>query len=296
MSKTLRLIIPEWHGGVNPNYVFGSELLSVIAPPSEADETVKITVDTNFNGNPAKIDGIDAGDFLLKQMQETSQVLHSKQPDKVIVFGGDCSVSQAPFDYLSEKYGGSLGLIWLDAHPDISGTAVSAHLHEMVLANLIGLNPDSAITHVNSPFAKEKVALAGLIKERIRPMDQACLDENLKIISPGDLRENSEILLEWVREQNITKLAVHWDLDVLSPDDFRSIYPGEPYIDVDSFSAAVGRMTLKEVGRALRDAGEAAEIVGLSITEHLPWDAFNLRHTLASISIFKEAQHEYTVD
>lgn len=91
--------------------MFGSELLSVRAPQNEADKTVKITADTNVNGNPAKIDGIDAGDFLLKQMQETAQVLHSKQPDKVIVLGGDCSVSQAPFDYFSEKYGGNLGLI-----------------------------------------------------------------------------------------------------------------------------------------------------------------------------------------
>ena len=29
--STLRLMIPEWHGGMNPNYVLWSELLACIA-------------------------------------------------------------------------------------------------------------------------------------------------------------------------------------------------------------------------------------------------------------------------
>lgn len=74
---------------------------------------------------------------------------------------------------------------------------------------------------------------------------------------------------------------------MLSPADFRSIYPAEPYSDPEKFPAAVGRMTLQEVGRVLKDVSTIAEIVGLSITEHLPWDAFNLRKMLSEISIFK---------
>lgn len=38
-------------------------------------------------------------------MQDTKKILEEKQPDKIIVFGGDCSVTQIPFDYLSGKYG-----------------------------------------------------------------------------------------------------------------------------------------------------------------------------------------------
>lgn len=32
-KKTLRMIFPQWQGGINPNYVFGSELLAYIAAP-----------------------------------------------------------------------------------------------------------------------------------------------------------------------------------------------------------------------------------------------------------------------
>ena len=53
MSKkqTLRLTCPQWQGGVKPNYVFGAELLSFIAPPSTTDKSITICVDKNFDTN-----------------------------------------------------------------------------------------------------------------------------------------------------------------------------------------------------------------------------------------------------
>ena len=286
MSKTLRCIIPEWHGGVNPNYVLGSELLSQTAPQNTNDTTIRIEVNTDFQNKINQVDGIDGGDFLLQQMAETRRVLAAEQPDKVIVFGGDCSVTQVPFDYLNSRYNDSLGIIWLDAHPDVSNTMQSSHLHEMVLANLLGQNSDSKITKVEYPFSPDKVVLAGLIEESLREMDKACKELDLKIISPNELKKNSQQLLSWVKEYHLKHIAIHWDLDVLSPVDFRSIYPAEPYTDADLFPAAVGRMTLKDIGRILNEVETVSEIVGLSITEHLPWDAINFRNTLAPVSIF----------
>lgn len=204
------------------------------------------------------------------------------------MFGGDCSATQIPFDYLNEKYGGKIGILWLDAHPDISSPKTSSHLHEMPLSNLLGLNPNSPITKTANPYMPEKIFLAGLIEERLRPMDMACKELNLKIAAPEALEKDSKPVMDWVKQENIQYLAVHWDLDVLSPVDFRCIYPAEPYTDVRDFPAAVGRMKLSSIGRLLNDVSAMADIVGLSITEHLPWDAFNMRKMLSDISIFKE--------
>lgn len=287
-KKTLRLCCPQWQGGVNPGYVFGAELLPVIAPPGKRDETVAIPVAREFDAPMETVDGIDWGGVLLSQMNSVRQTLEEKRPDRLIVFGGDCSVTQVPFDYLSGRYGRDLGILWLDAHPDISSPDMTSHLHEMPLSNLLGRNPGSEITRVHCPFPAEKVFMAGLIEERLRPMDQACRDLHLRTASPEALARSSEPVLEWIRETGIRRLAVHWDLDVLSPVDFRSIYPAEPDTDPDAFPAAVGRMKLREVGRLLADASSAAELVGLSITEHLPWDAFRMRETLAGIPLFQE--------
>ena len=213
--------------------------------------------------------------------------MQEKQPDKVIVFGGDCAVTQVPFDYLSGKYGNKIGLLWLDAHPDCSTVKESSHLHEMVMGNLIGLSPLSKITAVQHPYEVKRVLLAGVIEESLRPMDMACKEKGIRILSPEILKESSDEILTWISETGIEYVAVHWDLDVLHPSDFRSIYPAEPYTDPQDFPAAVGRMKLSEIVRVLNDISKKAEIVGLSITEHLPWDAFNLRKSLKAISIFE---------
>lgn len=283
-KMTLRIKYPEWHGGVNPNYVLGSNLLSVIAPQNSKDEEVEIKIDTNFSKTD-KFEGIDCGEALLNELNETYKILNEKSPSHIIIFGGDCSVSQAPFDYLKGKYGENLGIIWLDAHPDVSGLHQSSHLHELVLANLMGQNPNSKITKVNNPINPKNVIMAGLIEEQLRPMDSMCKELNLEIVSPEELSKNSDKILEWIEKNNIKYLAVHWDLDVLSPNDFRSIYPAEPYLK--DFPWAIGRMKLSEVSKVLDDVSKKAEIVGLTIAEHMAWDAINLRKTLSEISIFK---------
>lgn len=288
-EKTLRMVIPQWQGGVNPNYVFGAELLAAIVPPTERARTVTVAVPRDFEAPLGRVDGVEGAEALLAQMAEERSMLEREQPNRVVVLGGDCAVEQAPFDWLNGRYGGDLGILWLDAHPDISSPASSTHQHEMVLGDLLGLSPDAVVTRVEHPFEPARVMLGGLIKEGLRPKDEACRELGLRAASPETLAASSEPVLAWLREEGIKRLVIHWDLDVLSPEDFRSIYPAEPGCDVEEFSrtmGAVGRMTLAQVGRLVADVSVAADVVGFGITEHLPWDAFNLRRTLAGIEIF----------
>src|SRR5699024_1797260 len=126
--KTIRLVSEQWQGGMNENYSFGARLLSHIVPPSYSDETETIFTPVS---SEVKSDGqVDAGATLLEQMQATYDILVAKDPLNVLTLGGDCSVSEAPFDYLHGKYPAKLGLIWLDAHPDVATTKTSHHLHE----------------------------------------------------------------------------------------------------------------------------------------------------------------------
>ena len=261
---------------MNPNYVLGSNLLSIIAPPNPKDEEVEIKIDNNFSKTD-KFEGIDCGEELLKELNQTYSVLKEKSPTHIIIFGGDCSVSQAPFDYLKGKYGENLGIIWFDAHPDVSLLHQSSHLHELVLGNLMGQNPNSKVTKVNNPISPKNVLMAGLIEEKLRPMDSACKELNLQIISPEELSKSSDKILKWIENNNIKYLAIHWDLDVLSPNDFRCIYPAEPYININDFPWAIGRMKLIEVGKVLEEISKKAEIVGFTLAEHMARDALNLR-------------------
>lgn len=287
MSGTLRMVLPQWQGGVNPDYVFGAEVLAFIAPPSKSAETVRVVVNEDFATPLKKENGVDGESVLLAQLEETARILELKTPDKVIVFGGDCSISQAPFDYLSGKYGKKLGVLWLDAHPDISSPAETSHNHEMVLANIMGHGAPRFAEQMKHPVDAKRVMYGGLIEEELRDMDSAVRSFGIRIATPEDLAENSRSIINWIKENGITSLAVHWDLDVVSPEDFRAILPAKPYLRKEDFGAAVGVLTLAQVVRILGDANAYAEIVGLCIAEHMPWDAMNLRKALGNISIFQ---------
>lgn len=284
-QKTIRLLLPQWQGGNNPNYAFGAELLAQIIPPNNHDKFFTVDVEQNFEQPLPLEHGIEGETSLLKQLEETHRILNNENPDRIITIGGDCAVSQAPFDYLKGKYQKKLGILWLDAHPDVASPKGSSRLHEMVLGNLLGHGSPRFAQLVKHPFQANEVMLAGLIYEELRISDQAVKDLNLAYITPKEIQSNSSKLIDWLRKNDIEYLAVHFDLDVLSPEDYRSIYPAEPYLK--SFGAAIGQLKLSEVVSLLNDVSLYAEIVGLSITEHLPWDAFNLRKALSQISIFK---------
>ena len=55
-KKTLRIKYPQWHGGVNPNYVLGSNLLSIIAPPNPKDEEFDLDDKKDDNSQNRMID------------------------------------------------------------------------------------------------------------------------------------------------------------------------------------------------------------------------------------------------
>ncbi len=284
--KTIRLYLPQWQGGNNPDYVFGAKLLRTIVPNNPTIETVSVPINLDFN-TPLKVtNGIEGEEILIKQMTTTKKILETKNPDRIIVLGGDCSVSQVPFDYLSQKYQDKLGILWLDAHPDVATVESSSRLHEMVLNNLITGHNSSPATTTKNPVAVNRVMLAGLVYEEIREKDQIVNSKNIPYATSEQLLTNSDIITDWIKKENIQYLAVHFDLDVLSPEDFRSIYPAEPYLE--SFGAAIGKLTLNQVAQIFKDVSKYSKIVGLTIAEHMPWDAMRLNQMLSKITIFND--------
>jgi len=142
------------------------------------------------------------------------------------------------------------------------------------------------VDSIKKPVDAKRVLYAGLIEEDLRPSENAVHSLGINIASPEDIAENSKMLLSWIKANGVTQLAVHFDLDVLSPEDFRSILPAKPYLEAGAFGAAVGRLTLAQIVRLLNDLNKQAEIVGLCIAEHMPWDAMNLRNALRQMPLF----------
>lgn len=126
----------------------------------------------------------------------------------------------------------------------------------------------------------------------LRAVDEAvCERRHLRTVAPADLATTSEPVLSWLRFTGAKHVAVHLDLDVLDPTLFRSLTfakPGVPLPTADDVPA--GQMTLSQVVRLLADVAQEVDVVGLGITEHMPWDAMALRDMLARLPLIGSHQ------
>lgn len=284
MSKTIRLIAPDWQGGNKPEYYFGSELLSWLAPENTNQKTIKLEIEKPHHEKLKKENGVIAQSIVKQNVEMAAKVLKTEAPDKVITFGGSCLVSQAPFDYLHGKYKDKLGIIWLDSHPDVSTPNEFYHEHAMVLGNLLSQGDSELSKDVEFPFSSNQFLYVGLQK----PLEfEEKLLKNLKLdyIVQDKKMLDYEQIQKWILKNDFTKIAIHLDLDVLDPNLFRSLYFSEP--GVTDFPSEAGKMTLKKLVNILEGVFNNNDVVGFTIAEFLPWDIINLKSVLSDLEIFK---------
>ncbi|ETT43863.1 arginase family protein [Paenibacillus sp. FSL H7-689] len=289
-STTLRMLMPQWQGGDNPNYSFGAELLEWLAPENNKHITVKVPVsmsdDTPLEKEEGIIGDIVGKEQLLNQLDAANHIIKAYQPDRIVMFGGDCLVEQAPFAYLNERYSGELGLLWIDAHPDITTPKEYYNGHTYVLGNLLGEGAPEFAAKVDKPFRPENVMIAG-IDQPTGQESELISRLSIKSASSSQLKESSKTVLDWIETNRIKYLVIHLDLDVLDPKIFRSLLFANPLSDLE-IDFPMGKMQLFEVAKLINEVSDVTDVVGLGITEHLPWDAINLKQLLQKMPILND--------
>jgi arginase len=284
-DKTLRLIFPQWQGGDNPPYHFGAKMLSWLAPePTGPVEEVPVSEPT---GEPLQLeDGIVARSALLEQQRLARQLIDKHEPDRIVVLGGDCLVDLAPFAYLNERYSGELAVLWVDSHPDIMTPKEYYNAHAMVLGNLMGQGDADFVGTVARPIKPQNVMYAGLHD----PSEWEATEMKrmgLRNVGPVQLaQEGSTPILDWFESTGAKHLAIHFDLDVLDPSLFHALLFAKPDLPADAYAGvARGELTIEQTVRLLADVATVADIVGLGIAEHLPWDAIALKKMLERLPL-----------
>lgn len=278
-TSTLRLLMPQWQGGGNQlAYHLGGRLLAWLAPASTAAfEEVPINL---LNDEGLTVDqGIFAREVVLEQARAARRILERRKPDRVVVFGGECSVDFAPFAYLNERYDGELAVLWLDAHPDVSlPTGDYPNFHAMVLSALLGIGDAEFVAEVSKPINPARVLYIGL-RALLEPLEE--LRERFGItianVPAEQVEQDSSAVIDWLRDIGAARVAVHFDLDVLDPRDFNSAVGH----DLDGLRAEAAIQLLADVSRVV-------DIVGLGITEYAPRDAMLLADMLRRLPIVSD--------
>lgn len=284
--KTLRLLFPQWQGGYDESefpgriYPLGARLLTWLAPASDAP-LIEVPVATWTDAKPPKEGGVFYRQEILRQMRAARHVIDAHAPERVITFGGDCLISQAPFAYLNEKHQGELGILWIDAHPDVTTPKDFDHAHAMVLGNLLGEGEPLMAAEVKRHVKPEQVALIGV--DGVFPHEQEAIDRfGLTVIPSKNIRGNAKAVTDWIAEKGFTRVAVHLDLDVLDPAVFRSLLFANPNVQ-EHIESEHGKAALRDISRLLADIAGQAEVVGMSFAEYMPWDALGLKTMLAGL-------------
>lgn len=283
-EKTLRLLMPQWQGGNIPAYHLGSRLLSWLAPEA-AGPVAEVDVAPPTGEALTIEDGIVGRSALLAQMRSAREIIEKHAPDRIVVLGGDCLVDLAPFAYLNERYDGGLAVLWVDAHPDVMTPRQTTHAHAMILGNLLGEGDPDFARAVARPLDPSRVMYAGL--DEMSDYERGFLDRlGLRRATPSELAASSKPVIEWLKSCGARHLAIHFDLDVLDPRLFRSLYFTDPQAPPDAFAGIpVGKMPMEQVARLLGDVARVVDVVGLGITEHLPWDAVALKAMLERLPL-----------
>ncbi len=282
-SKTLRLFFPQWQGGNNPPYHFGAQLLEWLAPVHDGPRE-EVTVALPDDAPLPLEDGIVGRSALFEQYLEARRLIDRHQPDRLVVLGGDCLVDLAPFAYLNERYDGELAVLWVDAHPDVMTPADYGHAHAHVLGNLLGQGDRQFADGVQRPLKPSHVMYAGLRETSAGEAD-FIRRFGLQAAGPEALATSSQPVLDWFRSTGARHLAIHLDLDVLDPGQFRALLFANPQTPGVWDQVPQGRMSIAQVVRLLADVAAVADVVGIGIAEHLPWDALELKNMLARLPL-----------
>lgn len=285
MTKTIRMMIPDWQSGDNPVYFFGAQLLNWLAPENPDQKLIKVPVAAPKKNQEhlEKENGVAAQSTVIENVKKAQQAIDNELPDKIITLGGNCMVSQAPFSYLHDKYGDDLGVIWIDAHPDISNPQIFPNEHAMVLANLMGKGDPAVSKLVKNPISSDSILYVGL---------QEPTDDEKKLLPELGLEyqieDNNQVDIQkiqaWINQHHFSKIAIHFDIDVLDRNLFFDQFFDKP--GVTDYGVSGGKLDPDKAIAVLNQLGSDNDLVGLTIAEYLPWSALKLRKLMKNISIF----------
>lgn len=287
--KTIRLVYPQWQGGdiarwipevsdpavAARGYALGAQLLQFLAPES-GQETYTVPVDV-APGERTVTDGVLDRDAIVRQAEAAMAILRAAQPDRVVTIGGECSTSVVPFTYMADRYNDDLAVVWIDAHPDITLPGDPyAGFHAMAQAACMGLGDRRITSVMPARIPAERAIIVGLRdweRDEIRLRQQQL---GIAHLSPADVLAGSGALTAWLRRCGASRVAVHFDMDVLDPAEI-----------VAAVGVVPGGMKMADVVRVINDIAREKELVALTVAEPMPRTAIRLRAMLAGLPLMK---------
>ena len=286
--NTIRLLYPQWQGGnigsfvpelqpddASTGYILGSELLNFLAPETK-NKTVKIPVTDDLNR--VEENGIMGYKPILEQTKNAVKIINKENPDKIVVLGGECSVSVVPFTYLAKKYNNDVAVIWIDAHPDITLPQDKTYngYHAMAVTAIMGKGDKEIVSALPAKISPDKILFVGLRDWERQQIKDRQIEYGMKHLSSEEVSKNSDKIIEWIKQTGVKHILIHFDMDVLDPNEI-----------IAAVGVVPNGMKIAEVVRIINDINNNFDVVGLTIAEPMPRTAIRLKKMLNQLPMMK---------
>ena len=286
--NTIRLLYPQWQGGnigsfvpelqpddASTGYILGSELLNFLAPETK-NKTVKIPVTDDLNR--VEENGIMGYKPILEQTKNAVKIINKENPDKIVVLGGECSVSVVPFTYLAKKYNNDVAVIWIDAHPDITLPQDKTYngYHAMAVTAIMGKGDKEIVSALPANISPDKILFVGLRDWERQQIKDRQIEYGMKHLSSEEVSKNSDKIIEWIKQIGAKHILIHFDMDVLEPNEI-----------IAAVGVVPNGMKIAEVVRVINDINNNFDVVGLTVAEPMPRTAIRLKKMLEHLPLIK---------
>jgi arginase len=146
------------------------------------------------------------------------------------------------------------------------------------------MHPDP-VGEIDTPVKPSRVMHAGL--DAWTPVESEVINElGLRRAGADALADTSSPVVDWIANEGITHLAIHFDVDVLDPTKFGPVLFNQPGAPADFLADGPrGRMAPNQIVRLLQDVAAACDVVGLAIAEYMPWEAITTRNLLRKLPL-----------
>lgn len=99
----------------------------------------------------------------------------------------------------------------------------------------------------------------------------------IKGLSPQEVANDRTKIMEWLKSTGVSKVVIHFDMDVLDPAEIIAAVGVEP-----------NGMKIEEVVRIINDISSEYDLVGLTVAEPMPRVAIKLRNMLNQLPLLKD--------
>lgn len=283
-TKTIRLIYPQWQGGnitrlipelspedASRGYFLGANLLNYLAPETK-NKTLTVPISQNINRTEEK--GILGYKEIAEQTKSALEILEKENPDRILTLGGECSASVVPFTYLAKKYNNDVAMVWIDAHPDITLPQDKTYngYHAMAAAAVMGKWQDGITEQLPSKINADKILFVGLRDWERQQIKDRQSEYGIKHLSVEETKNDSTKVLEWLKSTGAKHVVIHFDMDVLDPNEI-----------IAAVGVVPDGMKINEVTRVINDIAKEYDIVGLTVAEPMPRTAIKLKNMLQQL-------------